>query len=530
MTLAAGFLLLLWVVASILFNGIALLRYFTSLRGLELFGYGAAAGVLCHALLGCAIAALPEIRWVFVGILLALTLAGAVYLVARRVPQELLNAISAPAKIALALWALLLLFSLGLLYVQVRFPESLPDGLYVFKTPTANVKLQYLAGLSADNYIPFAVAEYFLRGVSFKKERPLLPGNEVSNRTILMSLVALPFRVALGAPRDNPQLGTYHYLARDWPDVSTLNVDGSYEQFAIVGFVLNSLLLIGLLVFSSSLGANSILPLGALLYVTNPYFIAQTIFTWPKALAGFFVLLAWTSLRRGHRPVIIAALMGLAYHAHPYAIVFAGCIGLFYLTQWRGEKSRLPSAVIYLVVFALLIAPWIIWTQLVLQIPSNLMEQNFAGPNTEAAWASPVNFVWIRFYNLFCLVLPTMFSVYPFDLGAVVNHWLYCLPGIVGLVLIFPAGAKCAELSRPRPWVWYGLLGPALLILAVYSCPALPVLHGYQPLLGVLLFFGVWWLSQHCTRAVFLGLVGLQLLLNLSLVLARGLITGARFW
>ena len=52
MTFAAGFLLLIWVVASILVNGIALLHYLTKLRGLELLGYGAAAGVVLHALLG----------------------------------------------------------------------------------------------------------------------------------------------------------------------------------------------------------------------------------------------------------------------------------------------------------------------------------------------------------------------------------------------------------------------------------------------------------------------------------------------
>jgi hypothetical protein len=41
MTFAAGFLLLVWVVSSILLNGIALLHHFTKLRGLELVGYGA---------------------------------------------------------------------------------------------------------------------------------------------------------------------------------------------------------------------------------------------------------------------------------------------------------------------------------------------------------------------------------------------------------------------------------------------------------------------------------------------------------
>ena len=153
-------------------------------------------------------------RWAFVAILIALTLLSAVYFVVRRVLQEFSLALSRPSKVSLALWVLLLVLSLGLLHVDVRFPEPLPDGLYVFKTHTTNVKIQYLTSLPADNYIPFAVAEFFLRGVSFKKERPILPGNEVSNRTILMSLVALPFRVALGAPHDHPRARD---LQLSWP-------------------------------------------------------------------------------------------------------------------------------------------------------------------------------------------------------------------------------------------------------------------------------------------------------------------------
>ena len=529
MSFAAEFFLLIWVVASILANGIALVHHRTKLRGLELIGYGAAVGVLWHALLGCAIAAAPAVRWVFVVLLLALTLASAAYLLLRGVLRELFFALSTPTKVSFALWVLFLVLGLGLLHLEVAFPESLPDGLYIFKTHTTNVKVQYLTGLPADNYTSFAVAEFFLRGVSFKKERPILPVVEVSNRTIMMSLVCLPFRVVLGAPRDHPRLGTYNYLGREWPDVSKLNTGDYFDQFAVVSLVLNSLLLVGLFVFCSSLGANSALPLTAILYVTNPYFIAQTIYSWPKALAGFFILLAWTSIRSGHGPLVVAALMALAYHSHPYAIVFAGCAGLFYLAQWRRERRRIRSIVIYGLVFGLILAPWIVWTRFVLQIPPGLMAQNFAGPGTEVAWTSPVNFVWIRLYNLFCLASPTMFSVYPFDFRMVVNSWGLCLPGLLGPVIIYPALAQCADLPKPRAWLWYGLLGPALLILSIYSSPAFPVFHGYQCLLGVLLCFGVWWLSQHSSRIVCVALVGLQLVMNLSLVLARGFITGARF-
>jgi di/tricarboxylate transporter len=100
---------------------------------------------------------------------------------------------------------------------------------------------------------------------------------------------------------------------------------------------------------------------------------------------------------------------------------------------------------------------------------------------------------------------------------------------VVGLVLIYPALARSAELPRPRPWLWYGLIGPALSILAIYSLPALPVLHGFQAPLAVLLFFGVWWLSEHCPRRVYLRLVAVQLLLNVGMLVAWGLTNGVHF-
>jgi hypothetical protein len=344
-----------------------------------------------------------------------------------------------------------------------------------------------------------------------------------------MSLVALPFRAALGALYDHPELGTFHYLDHDWPDVAKLNTNGSFEQFAVVGLVLNSLLLLGAIIFCAGLGAGSVVPLATLLYITNPYFIGQTIYTWPKAFAGFFILLAWHSMRTGHRPVLVAALSALAFHAHPYALAFAGWVAVFYLLQWRREKSGPPSLLIYLFTFIAILLPWIVWTRYVLQIPSDLIAQNFSGPGTEMAWASPMNFIWIRVHNLFFTVCSTIFVLYPFDFGALLDRWLVSLPGVVGLILIYPALARCAELPRPRSWLWYGLLGPVLSILAIYSCPALPVLHGYQAPLAVLLFFGVWWLSEHCTRRVYLRLVAVQLLLNLGMLLARGLTSGVKF-
>ena len=529
MTFAAGFLLLLWVVASLLLNGIAVLRCGARLRGLPLIGYGAGAGVVLHAVLGLAIAGVPAARWALLAVLAGLTLLSAIYLFLRRIPQELFLELSRAVKISLGLWALFLVIGLALLHIDVRLPEPLPDGPYVFKTHTTNVKIQYLTTLPADNYIPFAVTEFFLRGVSFKNARPVMPANEVSNRTILMSLVAIPFRAALGAPYDHPEIGTFHYLGRDWPDVSKLDRDGAFDQFSVIGLVLNSLLLLGALVFCNGLGAGSVLPVATLIYVTNAYFIGQTIYTWPKALAGFFILLAWQSIRAGHGALVVAALLGIAFHAHPYTLAFFGWVALFYLVQWWRRKSGPSSLLVHLLIFTAIVLPWIIWTRFVLQIPSDLIAQNFTGPGTEMAWASPMNFIWIRLYNLFFTICSTIFALYPFDLSVLLDRWLVSLPGVVGLVLIYPALARCVELRRPRWWLWFGFLGPSLSIVAIYSCPALPVLHGLQAPLAVLLFLGVWWLSEHCSRRVYLRLVAVQLLLNLGTLVARGLTSGIRF-
>jgi hypothetical protein len=529
MTFTSELLLLLWVVSSLLLNGIAILHLLTRLRGLELVGYGAATGVVLHALIGFAMAAAPAARGVFVALLIALTLVSAAYCLWRRVLVELWSVLAKPVRLALACWFLLLLLALGLLQAGIRSPRPLLEGIDIFKTPTTNVTIQYLTSLPADNYIPFAVSEFLVRGISFQKERPILPHAEVSNRTILMSLVAVPFRAALGAPCDHPELGTFHYLDRDWPDVGKLNTNGAFEQFAVVGLVLNSLLLLGAIIFCAGLGVGAVTPVAALLFVTNPYFIGQTIYTWPKAFAGFFILLGWHSIRAGHGPVAVAALLAFAFHAHPYALAFAGWVALSYLRQsWR-QKSGVQSLIVYLLTFGAILLPWIFWTRFVLQIPSDLIAQNFSGPGTELAWASPMNFLWIRVYNLFFTLCSTVFVLYPFDLSAFLDRWIVSVPGVVGLVLIYPAVAQCAKLPRPRSWIWWGLLGPMLSILAIYSVPALPVLHGFQAPLAVLLFLGVWWLSEHCTPRVYLRLVAVQLLLNLGMLVARGLTLGVRF-
>ena len=529
--LLTDYLLLAWVLMSVSAIGIALCHRFTRLGGIELVGYGLAAGVVSHGVFGLLVAVTWRLRPVFIILPVGCAAASIIYLFNRRVWAQLWPALTRQVRISLLIWLLFLAVCTALFHIDVRFPASVPDGMYIFKKHTLNVKIQLMTSLPADNYIPYTVTEYLLRCVSFQQERPLLPANEVSNRTILMSLVAVPFRAALSWPDfGSNKIGRFDYLGQSWPDVEKLYEEASFRQFLIVGIFLNSLLLVGLIVLFSNFQSSNGLALASLLFVTNLYVIDQTIFTWPKSMAGFFVVLGWNALRRNYDPKIAGLCAAAAYHCHPSSIAFAASMGLWYALRWWRAKTSIRPALEFALVFVLAILPWIIWTRAILRIPSNMIAQNFAGAGTEAAMASPIDFIWIRFKNAFDTFAPLPFSVYPFQLDTVVNYAMFCLPFAVGIFLIIPALLECWRLRKEEQMlVCYGLAIPAAVILGLYSCPALPVLHGWQPIIGVLMFLGLLRLRRTLAPSTFAALVTLQLLCNLWILVSRGVLVGAHF-
>lgn len=529
--LLTDYLVLLWVLVSVLATGIALCLRFTRLQGMELIGYGAGAGVLVHGLFGLLIAFDRHLRHYF-GVLAICCAALALgYLIRRRFWRALAATLSRPMRLALMLWLFFLILCIGLVHLDFQWPAVLPDGQFIFKRHTVNVKVQYMTGLPADNHIPHTVTEFFLRNISFAKEHPIIPKNEVSNRTILMSLVTLPFRAVLGWSEQGVSgLGTFYYGGKNWPNVEWLNDNESSNQSFVIGMFLNSLMLLGLLVLFSNFEQPAGLLAAAFLFITNPYFVGQTIFTWPKAMAGFFVLLCWNSARRQHDPKIVGLMAALAYHCHPASLAVVGGIGLFYgIKAWR-EKSSFRPLLEYGATFLLVILPWLIWTRLVLQLPDDIIAQNFSGEGTADLIASPINFIWIRFWNLTNSLIPAFFIVYPFELERVVYYAMHCLPATVGLVVFIPAFLEVAQQWKTeRMVVLYGMLLPGLGILLVFSLPIQPVLFGWQPMVGALLFFGVLRLRRNFSPAMFRALVVAQLICNLAVIGLRGFLVGAHF-
>ena len=524
LSLASDYLLLFWAAFSVLAIGVAVCARVTPLNGIGLLGYGAAAGVAAHGLFGLLIAVSWHTRHIFAALPLLCTAVALVDLTRRKEWGRVATSLTKPLRVSLLLYMLFVVVCVALVHAQVRWPETLQSGMFIFQKHRLNTKVQHMTGLPADNYIPYTVTEYLLRGISFKEHHPILPGNEVSNRTILMSLVVLPFRTALTWQHEwQSGLGKFAYIDSTWPDVESLNDDGSFSQFEVIGIFLNSLLLLGLIVFFAQWNAAGALPIALIFAMTNAYFISQTIFTWPKAMAGFFILLAWNSVRCRHRAVVVSLCAALAYHSHPSSIVAAICLGLWITLQAWQKQTPARAVVVYGLTFFLVALPWLVWTKLVLDFPSNMIWQNFAGPGTEAAMASPLNFIWIRVVNAYNTFMPFAFGVYPFEFQRVLRFTAASLPFAVGLLVIIPALRECQAVASSEPSLfWFGLVAPAAIILLLYSCPAFPVLHGWQPLIGALVFLGVFRIERNLTRRWFAAVILLQIALNLGLVGMHG--------
>ena len=528
--LAADLLLLGWLVASTIVPGVACCHWRTRLRGPELIGYGAAAGVVLQALFGIVLAFTRAARWPVVVLSIAMTLGAIFYLWRSGAARQLAASLSNGVRLGLAVWFLFAAACVAITYLPLRMPADLPDGRYIFKKDRVNVRLQFLTSLPADNYLPYVVTEYLLRRISFTEKRPLLPGQEISNRTILMSLIATPYRAALSPPpRVREPFPTFEYVGRRWPATGRLYREEFYRQFLVVGIYLNSLLLLGLIVvFANASKSALFLPAAALLYSSTPYLLAQTIFTWPKALAGFFLLLAWHAARRRFHPALVGVCAGLAYSSHPFALVFIlGFVAFYALQWWRGRAALRPLGLFLVAVLAFML-PWLIWTKLLLGIPSDLVQQNFSAPLNHDG-AILLNFVWVRLRNIVDLFTPLMLQVYPFDLLTVSDAALVCLPGAVGIFLLLPGLLEAGRAIRPPALLWCAIIVPHLFATAVFSYPSPTIVHGYQAAAGALLFLGLTWLRRKVAPTLFWSVFLLQLGWNIAFLAMRARLTGMHF-
>ena len=287
--------------------------------------------------------------------------------------------------------------------------------------------------------------------------------------------------------------------------------DYTFRQYLGIGTLLNASLIIAFHTMLTVFGVRGATPLTIGLVILSPYVLLHTIFTWPKNLAAFFILMGGLLLSERRRGAAAGSMLGLAYWAHPYALVFAASFGLYQAVQWMQGRITLRSVATYAATALAPILAWLLWGRLVVNIPSDLVFQNLIVDG------SITNLVWARCWNLYTLLFPSAFGIYPFNMPAFTASMLATYAGAVGMLLAIPAVvATYQEWTSRRSYVTFMVVVPGLLLIVVFSTPNPPMLHGWQAITPLTLALGLQLLQDRMGRIGFAVLVILQAILHVG--------------
>ena len=135
--------------------------------------------------------------------------------------------------------------------------------------------------------------------------------------------------------------------------------------------------------------------------------------------------------------------------------------------------------------------------------------------------------VGVVIHGLLGLIMGTLpslrLALVAFNAAAVVDNYVTCLPGAVGLLVVGPA---LFQLTRFPVELRWQIIVPAIAILVVFSTPSVPILHGYQPIVGTLIFLGLISLHDAVSLLAFRVLLFLQLLCNVGLIAMQAWVVG----
>ena len=420
-----------------------------------------------------------------------------------------------------------------LLLVIANAPISLidtPDGPYVNKEHVNSVRLQKLTGdLPADNVLPFIVQEYLVNDISFASNSPIMPGQPVTNRPFLMSLVALPFRMAiLPSETKLSELPKYSYGGQEWPDFRILaRNEIGYAVFMGIGVFLNAAILLSLGLFANLLWSKKKFDwLLVGLFFSSPFYIFQTVFLWPKNLAAFFILFAAYLYIVKRSLVLAGALIGLAYLSHPYVLGYL-LVGMAFILI-KGYKNlvlTLKGLSRFFATFALVTIPWFIWKEYFINIPSNMVTQNLLMNGI-----SFKEFIWVRIVSLSREFLPVQFIANNFSVKSFYIESSLNLFGAVGsLVLLCALLIPCSNTFQFRTVnssqsfdgfkkiILYCFIS-SILLACSFSFIGVPLVHGAQVLPGLLMIWSVYVFSL--SSPIVLAIGWMQVIINMIFFIA----------
>ena len=385
-------------------------------------------------------------------------------------------------------WLVVVAISTMLSFLPINKPADLYDGPYVFKTWALPVQIQALAmNYPPDNAIPAVVTEFLANDIDFREERPIMPGQEFANRPILASFAALPMRLILGSDDQNlGPLDRFQYVGTSWPDTLSIVSDYEFRIFLSTAIPLNASLaavatwlIMQLSIFKG--GANRKLLYSAItgFVVLNPFLTFHTIFTWPKNVAAMFIITSLIAVKSDvpRKHLLGGILMGLAYWSHPMTMPFIFVAGIYIFFDGISKgmlRKNLLNASKYLLTTVTVIVPWILWTNVYMKMPFDLIAQN-ATPT-----GSLIEQIGVRMNNIFILIAPTHLNIQPMEIGAFLSSYMTNLWNPLGLLMLVAFPALYFFRTHELNFLVIVPTISALLITLLHAFPAPTIIHGWQ--------------------------------------------------
>lgn len=355
-----------------------------------------------------------------------------------------------------------------------------------------NVKVLNFARTNAnDNYIPYRQAQFFVNNSDPVKDSFINEwGVSFFQRTVLMGSTVSSFYTILN---DKPP------IAHSWASTSQ-DPDKTYAKFQIIAHILNSLLILPAFLLIGKLFDKKTALLASIFIASSHFYMYNAIFSWPKSLTAFFILLSIYFLLDAKRSSIFLSglLAGVAYFAHDLAIVFIGTSIVYLLL-----KSRFKDILFYLLAAVPIPAIWAYVSSVVYQKQSSFILYPFVVeglPKTddrqiifrEYFATSPWKILRIKLDGVLQFVSP--YQLISSENGKVPSERLWALgietiPGSMGIGMFALGGYALFSSLRKIKWeVWFFTLFPIFIVIILFGDPrVLGSLHFSEPIIALLL-------------------------------------------
>jgi 4-amino-4-deoxy-L-arabinose transferase-like glycosyltransferase len=340
-----------------------------------------------------------------------------------------------------------------------------------------------------DNYIPYRQAQFFTHRIDAGSNNFISEwGVTFFQRTPLMGAVTANYFNIFGETTP---------LQYTWSNTG-FDPDQTYLQFQLISHVLNALFIIPAFFLLLKLFGSKTAVLSSLFLTISPFFLYNSIFSWPKSLVAFFVLSSFFLLLHGKtRYVIMAgAVSGIGYLTHDLAVLYIGTAVCLLLYQ-----RRYRDLLIYISIPVVFLLPWLYAADIYYRKPSSFFIYPFSthgqpqpGQNQQIInsflHTSPLKIIWIRLVSLFYLLSPYQLLFSDATQSWAKRFWAvgyFSIPGSIGLGLMVPA---YIGLVRARAKVLILSMMPVVFAVLVFGWPkGLGALHFAQA--SVVLLTGI---------------------------------------